>query len=280
MKKFILLSIIFISLSGNLLANGIKKQRIVSLAPATTEILFALGLDEEIVGVSNFCDYPKEALTKDKVGTFSEPSIEKIVSLKPDLILSTGLEQAPTVEKLKQLKLNVYVSDPANINALLLSIENIGKLTNKINEAQTLINQMRAKIDTIKNLTTKIPENKKPKIFIEIWHTPLMTAGKGSFIDELITLAAGINIAHDTLRPYSYFSPEQVIERNPDYIILGYMDKNKTNANFSARLGWNTINAVKNNQICADINPDLFLRPGPRIIEGLEKIYQYIHKND
>ena len=105
-----------------------ERQRIVSLAPSTTEILFSLGLDKEIVGVTTFCNYPSKALAKEKVGTFSEPDIEKILSLKPDIIFATGLEQAFTVERLRQLKLNIYVSDPSNIKELFESIEDMGKI--------------------------------------------------------------------------------------------------------------------------------------------------------
>jgi iron complex transport system substrate-binding protein len=254
-----------------------KKQRIISLAPSTTEILFSLGLDEEIVGVSTFCNYPAQARDKEKVGTFSQPNIEKIISLKPDLIFATGLEQATTVEKLKRLKLNVYVSDPSNIQELFDSIKEIGKLVNKEAESEKSVSQMESKIEEIKIKVKDIAPDKKPRVFMEIWHDPLMTAGKGSFVDELINLAGGINIAYDTPRAYSYFSPEQVIKRNPDCIILGYMGEKQAIDTLKNRLGWKKIKAVINNSIYDDIDPDLFLRPGPRLIEGLEKIYKKLY---
>ena len=136
---------------------------------------------------------------------------------------------------------------------------------------------MQAKIDKIKEMTTHIPEDAKPKVFIEIWSHPLMTAGRGSFVDELITLAGGINISKDTLRPYSYFSAEEVIKRNPDYIILAYMEPENPNKTVSGRIGWNKITAVTKNQVYNDINPDLFLRPGPRLVEGLKMFYEKLH---
>jgi len=122
-----------------------------------------------------------------------------------------------------------------------------------------------------------VPENKKPKVFIEVWHDPLITAGKGSFVDELITLAGGRNIAYDTRRPYSIFSWEEVISRNPDCIILTYMEKEKPAKIMDSRLGGKEILAVKNNRVYADINPDILIRPGPRVVEGIEEIYTRLY---
>lgn len=257
---------------------GTVPARYISLAPSTTEILFALGLDEEIAGVSLFCNYPEEAKSKEKVGTFSQPNIEKILALKPDIIFCTGLEQAPVIRELRQLNLKVYVSDPSNIEELFNSIREIGKITDKKNEAEILIKSMEQDIEEINSKVKLIPQKNRPKVFVEIWHEPLITAGKNSFIDELITLAGGINISHDTKRPYSYFSPEQAIRRNPDCIILAYMSEEKPLKIIQERIGWKEISAVKNNRIYNDINPDLLLRPGPRLSQGLEELYQRLHQ--
>ncbi|MBU2473395.1 MAG: cobalamin-binding protein [Candidatus Omnitrophica bacterium] len=281
MKKIILVvnlilivSCFFQNLSS---ASDKQRQRIISLAPATTEILFSLGLDEEIVGVTTFCNYPLAAEKKEKVGTFSQPNIEKILSLKPDLVLATGLEQAYIVGKLKQIGLKVYVSDPSTIGELMNSIKEIGHLTHRESEASVVVAGMEAKIRQISEKVKLIDQDKKPKVFIEIWHDPLMAAGQGSFVDELITLVGGINIAHDTPRAYSYFSPEQVIERNPDCIIFGYMSDPENQINIKGRMGWDKIKAVKANHLYNDINPDLFLRPGPRLADGLEEIYERLY---
>lgn len=254
-----------------------KNLRIISLAPSTTEILFALGLENQIIAVSQFCDYPPQAQKKQKAGTFSEPNIEIILSLKPDIIFCTGLEQAPIIGKLKQLHLNVYVSDPKNIEELLKSIEEIGKLTRRQKEADDLLNNMREDLESIRQKTASLPQDKRRKVFVEIWHDPLLTAGQGSFIDEMIRYAGGINIAHDTIRPFSCFSPEQVIKRDPDCIIVGYMDEKKSIELIKSRPGWQNIQAVANNHIYNDINPDLFLRPGPRVILGIKEFFKRIH---
>lgn len=253
------------------------KARYISLAPSTTEILFALGLNDEIAGVSSYCNYPRQALSKEKVGNFSRPNLEKIVSLRPDYVFCTGLEQAPVIAELKRLGLNVYVSDPTNLKELFGSISDIAKITGREKEAVKLIEDMQLKIGTIAAQVEKIPENKRPKVFIEVWHDPLTTAGKGSFVDEMLTLAGGKNIAHDTKRPYSIFSAEEIISRNPDCIILTYMEKEKPLKLMEQRFGWKDISAVKNNRVYADIDPNILIRPGPRIAEGIEKINKRLY---
>jgi len=281
MKRHILIInfiLIFLFLSNNsLVSSEDSKLRIVSLAPSTTEILFALGLDSEIVGVSSFCDYPLKAREKEKIGTFSHPNIEKILSLRPDIIFCTGLEQAPIIRKLRQLKLEVYVSDPSNVEELFDSIAEMGVLTNREKKAENLIEEMRRGIVRIGSRVKSIPEKDRPHVFVEFWNNPLMTPGKDSFIDELITLAGGINIAYDTERPYSYFSPEQVLRRDPDCIIVAYMVNEDASKAISERLGWKEISAVKNNRIYNDIDPNILLRPGPRLVEALTQLYKRLY---
>ncbi len=272
--KAIVFSILFLSLAC------VKAQaapRYISLAPSTTEILFALGLNENISGVSSYCNYPAEAKNKVKVGDFSHPNMEKIVSLKPDYIFCTGLEQAPVIAELRLLKFNVYVADPTDIEELLKTIENIGAITHREKEAVALIKRMRGDIEEIGAKVKIIPQDKKVKVFVEIWHEPLMTAGKGSFIDEMVTLAGGINVAHETPRPFCMFSAEKVISLNPGCIIMTYMDKEPPLKLMQARLGWNNIEAVKNKRVFNDINPDILLRPGPRITKGLKEIYKRLY---
>lgn len=257
--------------------NQAQAARYISLAPSTTEILFALSLGEDVVGVSSYCNYPAEAKTKENIGDFSRPNIEKIVHLKPDYVFCTGLEQAPAVTELKRLGIKVYVSDPTNIKELIKSIKEIAKITSREKEAERLTAAMLTRIESITAKVSTIPENKKPKVFIEIWHDPLTTAGKGSFVDELIHIAGGRNIAYDTLRPYSIFSPEEVISRNPDCIILTYMEKEKPAKLMRKRFGWNNVPAVKNNRIYADIEPDILIRPGPRIADGIEEVHKRLY---
>lgn len=276
MKK-IILSLIFLFI---IWAKADASQKYISLAPSTTEILFALGLNEDIVGVSSYCDYPPEAKYKTKVGDFSHPNMEKIVSLRPDYVFCTGLEQAPVIAELKRLKLNVYVADPANIEELIKSIQEIGKITNREDQAARLISSMEDDIKKVREITELIPQGKKVKVFVEIWHEPLMTAGSGSFVDEMVTLAGGINIAHEVKRPYSYFSAEKVINLNPGCIILAYMDKESPLRLVEKRFGWDKIDAVRNKRVFNDIDPAKLLRPGPRITQGLKEIQEKLYPVD
>lgn len=273
MKKIILL-ITFLFLGC---ARVEAAPRYISIAPSTTEILFALGLNEEIVAVSSYCNYPPEAKNKAKVGDFSHPNMEKIASLKPDYIFCTGLEQAQVIRELKRMNFNVYVADPENIEELFETISDIGKIIGRDREAAGLIEKMRNDIEAVNSVTKLIPKEKRVKVFIEIWHEPLMTAGKGSFVDELITLAGGDNIAHEINRPYSNFSAEKIVSINPGCIIMAYMDKESPLRLVEARFGWKDIDAVKNKRVFNDIDPDILLRPGPRITEGLKEIYKRLY---
>lgn len=279
MKKIIcVVGLLFVIIS--VLDDSFAKEnlRIISLAPSTTEILFALKLDKNIVGVSQLCNYPKEALAKEKVGTFSQPNIEKILSLKPGIIFCAGLEQYPAVAKLKKFNIKIVVSDPVNMDSLFTSIEEIGELTGRQPEAKIIIEDMKAKIKKINSYTAKIPYHKKKKVFIEIWQNPLTTAGRDSFLNELIELAGGVNIAYDLRRAYGSFSPECVIKRNPDCIILAYMNGENPLNEVKLRAGWSEISAVKNKRVYGDIDIDILLRPGPRVVLGVEEIYKKLYE--
>jgi iron complex transport system substrate-binding protein len=275
--RYLLLCLVFVvSTAGAARA----AQRYISLAPSTTEILFALGLDSEIVGVSTYCNYPPAAAAKPKIGDFSHPNMEQIFSLKPDYIFCTGLEQAPVITELKRLRFNVYVADPATMDELFTTILDIGKLTDREQQAHTIIGAMTNDIEMIQTRIKTVPFEKRMKVFLEIWHEPLMTAGKGSFVDELITLSGGINIAHDIVRPYCNYSAEKVVGLNPDCIIMTYMDKAHAMELIDKRFGWANINAVKNKRVFNDIDPDMLLRPGPRVTEGLKAVYQRLYQTE
>jgi len=249
----------------------------VSLAPSTTEILFALGLEERISGVSSYCNYPPRAAEKTRVGDFSHPNLEVILALKPEYIFCTGLEQAPTVARLKALGFRVYCADPSGVEELLKTIREIGAITKKDKRALEIIAEIRAGIAEASEKTKLIPEDKRVKVFLEIWHDPLMTAGKGSFVDELIKIAGGINIAHGVRRPYCNFSAEQVAAMDPDCIILAYMDERNAVGMMGTRFGWENIKAVRNGKVFNDLNPDLILRPGPRVAEGVRELQKRMY---
>ncbi|MFH0771606.1 MAG: cobalamin-binding protein [Candidatus Omnitrophota bacterium] len=271
-SQILIISSFIILASNNLFA---KEMRIISITPATTEIACALGLTDNLVGVSTTCDYPPEVKAKEKIGSFSEPSIEKIISLKPDLVLATGLEQAQMAARLRALNVNVLLVDPGSFKDLFDSIADIGRVAGRDKEADDLIKKMRNDIRDVCGRVDSLRLLRKPKVYMEIWHDPIMAAGKGSFIDEMISLAGGENIAYDTQRPFSRFSAEVVVERDPDVIILGYMNESLSAPQMIAkRLGWANIKAVRDGRVYDDIDSSLLFRAGPRLVIGLKELYE------
>jgi iron complex transport system substrate-binding protein len=276
-KIQIIILIIVLSGCGNLMREHYSSTdlRIVSLSPEATEILFSLGLADKVVGVTTYCNYPPEAMKKEKVGTFSNPNIEKIVALKPTIVFATGLEQSLLVKRLRDLNLKVYVSFPSNIKELFRVILDIGGLTGKMREAHSLIDGMKQEINKITKQTRSLALNERPKVFVQIWQDPLITIGRQSFLNELIALAGGQNITSDINRAYSYVNLELIVQRNPDCIIRTYMSHTKLEE-LKSMFGFRKMNAVKSGRVFADIDPDLILRASPRISEGLKELFTRI----
>jgi len=255
-------------------------NRIISLTPATTEILFELGLDEEIAGVSTFCNYPEKAKGKEKIGSFSNPNIEKIIMLKPDMVILTGMEQAEIKNILKKCNIDYIVSYPKSINDLLESIEKIGTVLSKRYQSERLIKKIEDTVSSIQDKIKDIAPSERPKVYIEIWHDPIMSAGANSFVNDMIELAGGINVASSLKRAYSKIDPEHIIYNNPDVVILTYMKNDRWVENeFSNRVGWSSVSAIRKDRVYADIDPDLILRPGPRIREGLIELYMRLYES-
>lgn len=256
-------------------------NRIISLTPSNTEILFALALEDEIVGVSSYCDWPAEAKKKEKVGSFSNPNIEKIISLKPDLVLLAGIEQGHLKNILSNLNIKFLVTQPANLKELISSIEEIADLTDREKQGRALVDKIKKAMRGLDRMVSKIPVGARPKVYIEFWHDPIMTIGGNSFINDLIETAGGINIARDLKRSYSKIDPEAVIFRDPNIIILTYhaQGKNWIKENFAKRIGWRDIDAIKNKRIIQDINPNIILRPGPRVAEGLIELHKRFYED-
>lgn len=253
-------------------------MRIISIAPDATEILFELGLERQLVAVTEFCNYPPEAKAIKKIGDFSNPNIERILQLKPDLIIASGLEQEPFVRTLKSLKLNVLQVFPSGIDELFKSILEIGKATDREKKAEDLVGKLKKELDAVKfDIKTRNLNNRK-KVYIEIWNDPLTTAGQETFVNDLIEAGGGENIAKGFVKGYGRISPEIIIKENPDCIILGYMQNTQARHNIEKRAGWNEIKAVKSGNICDTINPDLLFRPGPRSGRAVRLIYERLYE--
>lgn len=249
-------------------------NKIVSMAPNVTEMLFTIGLDKEIVGVTRFCDYPEAAKDKPKIGGYYDPNIEAILSLSPDLIVATpdGYSRE-RVEKLEQAGIPVFIVNPQNIDDVLESMLAIGKITGKSEYAEKTVAELRSRVQKVDEKVKSIPPDKRPKVFYEIGRDPLITVGPKNFVDNLIIAAGGINIAADAPTDWPRYSVEAVIEREPDIIITASSSMSgKNEADMSVWKRYKTIPAVKNGRIYS-VDPDIVFRSGPRIVDGLEKLH-------
>ncbi|ACL70647.1 ABC transporter substrate-binding protein [Halothermothrix orenii] len=250
-----------------------KPERIISLSPNITEILFALGLDEEIVGVTTYADYPEAALEKEKIGTIVEPNIEKIISLKPDLVFAAGINKLETVFTLKKLGIKVAGFNPTRVNDIFVTIKKIGKLTGKSKEARAMVTSMYIEMAEIQELVdAALKDRPRPRVFYEIWSDPLYTAGKNTFIDDVINLAGGVNIGAKAPGKWPQFNLEQLLIENPDVYIssLHSAPGKVTVEKIKKRTGYSSLKAVKNNRVYI-VDQNLVSRPSPRIIKGLKE---------
>ncbi|MDD5528830.1 MAG: ABC transporter substrate-binding protein [bacterium] len=247
-------------------------QRIISLGPVVTEELYLLEVNDKLVANTIYCQIPQDAQKKEKIGTLMEINIEKIVSLKPDLVLATPLNNPKQLEKLKNMGINVInFSSPENFQQICEQFLKLGNIVGKEFESIEIINQTAEKIDSICKKVENLP---KPKVFIEVGANPLFTAPKHSFIHNLIELGGGINVGVDTKN--GLYSREKVLKQNPDIIIIitmgvvGEQEKEIWQK-------YKTINAVKNNKIYV-LDSYRYCSPTPVVfVEALEELVGLFH---
>ena len=254
-------------------------ERIVTLAPSNTEIVFALGADEALVGRDDFSDYPPEAANVASVGSlYPNVNAETIVALKPDLVLAAGVTNPDDVTKLADLGLTVYATSYAvTLDDIYHDILAVGKLTGTDSEAEGLVADLKARVESV-SIQSASAAN-QPVVFYEVDATEPekpWTAGTGTFMDALITLAGGQN-AGAVSDDYFQISLEQLITADPDLIVLGSSTYGgQTPETVAQRPGWQTLTAVKNNAVYP-FDDNLVSRPGPRIVDGLEALAKLIH---
>ena len=251
-------------------------QRIVSLGPSITEILFALDLGDTVVGVTDYCDYPEEAKSVQKVGApFPGFSVETILDLQPDLVLSLA---GTIVQQLENAGVTVVVLHPTNIHGIYWDIELTGQLTGKEKEAAELVNSMKQRVEAVVAKTSTVAE--KPTVFYEVdgsWNeNKPWTAGYGTFQDNIINLAGGVNIAAGRSGWYE-MSIEEILDADPDIIILEDHQFGVTPEVVKDRQAWEGLRAVTEGGIYPIENPNLTCRSGPRIVDGLEMLAGIIH---
>jgi iron complex transport system substrate-binding protein len=261
-------------------SNTIKKQtdnpkRIVSLSPAITEALYVLGLEDAIVGVTTYCQKPPQAQRKEKIGTLMEPDMEKIVSLKPDLVLAMTLTSPKEIQKLKNLGLNVVTFQiPQDFNLLCDFFLQLGRVVGKEKNSEQLIKEAQ---DRVSGIARKVASLPKPNVLIQIGSNPLFVATKKYFLNDYIRFAGGTNIFQDG--GLGSVSMEEVIKKNPDIIIIATMGISGENE----RRAWKrftTIEAVKKNRVYI-VDPDRLCSPTPVSFAGyLAEIVALLHPKE
>lgn len=255
-------------------------QRIISLAPSNTQILFAIGVGDKVVGVTDYCSYPYDfkawiaSGNMTSIGGFATPNKETIASLNPDLIVASTINAADVVT-LRSMGYKVIVLDPENVESVLSGITIVGKAAGAEEGASEVVNSIHHTINEIqaKIAAVNLP---KPTVYYEVWYPPLMSAGSTSFINDVIVQAGGINIFGNETDQYPKVSSESVVYANPKVILLPTEMANAGEAPFygsvdqvKARPGWDTISAVQNNRIVV-VDGGLFAEAGPRIAEQID----------
>ncbi|QFF97896.1 ABC transporter substrate-binding protein [Psychrobacillus glaciei] len=252
-------------------------KTIVSMIPSNTEILFALGLNDEIVGVNDYDDYPAEALEKEKIGG-TDFNVEKILSMNPDVVFAHESMLGKGDAGLQQIRdagVKVFVvKNAANFDETYTTIEQIGRATGKLTEAQKIVKDMKAKVADV---TAKIAKVKTKKtVFVETSDVPqIYTPGKGTFMQEILNMVNAENVAADQ-EGWFQIEPEEIVSRNPDVILVMYSYVDGIVESVKARPGFDTINAVKNNEV-VQVDENTTSRTGPRLAYGLEEVAKAIY---
>lgn len=264
--------------SGRKVVIPAAPQRIVSLAPSSTEILFAMGLGDRVVGVTDHDNYPAQVLELPKVGGYAMPNLEVLLALEPELVFADSIHEE-TVNKLEQLGLPGLVFDPVSVDDVYRIIVIIGNATGEAEAAEELVNEMKSKVAEIIAPLANLPSAKKPSVYYEAWYDPMVTAGPKTFVHDLITIAGGENIAANAQKAWPEYSMEVLLTQNPEVIIIpsdGHGGEATTVEDVMLRPGWSEISAVKNGKIFV-VTDDFVSRPGPRLVQGIEQMVHFLH---
>ena len=269
------------------LTDGLNRQvtlsapamRIISLAPSNTEILFAVGASAQMIGRDEFSDYPAEVKSLPSVGgSMGKYDMEKIASLKPDLVLVAAINTAEQVKALEDLKLNVYyLANPVDLKGMFENLKIVGKLTGKEQEAAALVDALKGRVQAITDKLATTTE--QPIVFYELDGSDTAkpwTAGPGGFVDQLLAMAKGKNAAAGLKSAWAQISQEELLVQNPQIILLGDGAYGVTSAQITSRPGWSAMAAVKDGKIYT-FDDNLVSRPGPRLVDGLETLAKLLH---
>jgi iron complex transport system substrate-binding protein len=253
-------------------------QRIVSLAASNTEILFAIGAGSQVIARDDLSDYPEEVVNLPAVGGYQGYDLEKITSLRPDLVLAAEINSPELVQSIENLGITVfYLSNPADIDGLYDNLRIVGQLTGHESDAADLVQSLQQRVDAVQSALANATTT--PKVFYEIDATDPSkpwTAGPGTYHDQFIRMAHAENVAANATSMYPQISQEELIVQNPDYILLADSIYGITPESVAERPGWAEIKAVQEGNLFP-FDSDLLDRPGPRLVDGLETLAHILH---
>jgi len=248
-------------------------RRVVCLSPGATEIVYALGAGKCLSAVCRQCDYPAQAKKLPQTGDFMNPSLEAVMAVKPDLVVTTGGVQKELVLNLRRMDLPVLMLYPHSVLGVLDNISVLGRVLGRDKEAAGLVAGLRARLSRL----AAPPGGRRPKVYFEMWHDPLMAIGDAGYVGDLIRLAGADNVTRGLAEEYPRVSPELVIGADPDVILLSHCEEPAKAAGFVGnRPGWEGVKAVLTGRVYGDLDMDLILRPGPRLADGLEQLVKRI----
>jgi len=249
-------------------------QRVVCLAPSLTETVYALGLGAVVAGVTDFTDDPPEAQTKPSVGGLTDASLEKIISLHPDLVLAMKeLNRRETVEELEHVGIPVFVVDPQGLKGIMASIQHVGDALNRSADAVRLLERLDAQRLNIAARVQRLP---RPKVLVVVWYDPVITAGSKSYITDVIAAAGAESATADIDQAWPQISLEEVLRRSPDFVLLvRAVHGGVTEADLKSRAGWDQLEAVRDNHVI--YIGERLIRPSPVVFDALEQLAKALH---
>jgi iron complex transport system substrate-binding protein len=258
---------------GREVALPAKVTRVVSLAPSSTEILYAVGAGPLMVGVDRYSDYPPEVAKLEKVGADIDPSLERVVALRPDVVFTANTaNNQRTVESLERAGLRVYVSAASGLDAIFEDTARIADAVGRGEEGRRLAAALRARLDVVHARMSGLPT---VRTLVVVWPEPLLVAGRGSHVEQMIALAGGENVAADSDKPYPTYSVERVLARAPEVVVVGsHAVAEDPVAKLEAALP--ALGAVQRHRVYG-LDGNLLFRPGPRLVDGVEALARVLH---
>ncbi|MCR4397623.1 MAG: cobalamin-binding protein [Firmicutes bacterium] len=257
--------------TGREVSLSAKPLRVVSIAPTATEVVCALGAGDRLVGVTTFCNYPAEVAQKEKVGDYSNPSIEKIASLKPDIVVGDFVH-TELASRLGGLGIPSLLLNSRGVSDAVSAVRLVGRALGESEAAESVSRAMESRVRRITDKLAAASDRSRPTVFHLMWHEPIMTSGPGTIMDDLIALAGGVNVAADAKTLYPEYSLEALFAKDPDVIVYTIHSAPLE----IALKGWTRLRAVKEGRVFL-LTDDLVSRAGPRIVDGLEELARALH---